>query len=170
MNEEDREQVEGDEGISLGFDLCGSSVSPKKTSKKLELTHPLYSGHDWRTKTLGLIGSRLTPAILRHLRISTPSVDMASRHQERRITTNAEGSRAANTLGIRVVKACITSKTPRTQARTNHMAHSHRHHNRSPHQNGDGLLKLNSKQDVLIFCWLGPARSSYLAGAMGFGG
>ena len=30
---------------------CGRSVSVNKTSKKLELTHPLYSGHDWRAKT-----------------------------------------------------------------------------------------------------------------------
>ena len=30
---------------------CGRSVSPNKTSKKLEPTHPMYSGHDWRTKT-----------------------------------------------------------------------------------------------------------------------
>ena len=111
MEEEDREQVEGDEGISLGFDLCGSSVSPNKTSKKLELTHSLYSGHDWRTKILGPIAFRRTPAVLRHLRISTPSVDMASRHQERRITTNAEGTRAANTPGIRATD--IVKRRPR---------------------------------------------------------
>ena len=29
---------------------CGRSGSPNKTNEEKELTHPLYSVHDWRTK------------------------------------------------------------------------------------------------------------------------
>jgi len=44
---ERREKIEEVEASTW----CGRSVSPNKTRQKLELTHPLYSGHDWRTKT-----------------------------------------------------------------------------------------------------------------------
>ena len=48
---ESNNNIEDEKSEKTASDWCGRSVSPNKTSKKLELTRPLYSGHDWRTMT-----------------------------------------------------------------------------------------------------------------------
>ena len=108
---------------------CGRSVSPNKTSNNSELTHPLYSEHDYRIKTSTVKTQTQQSSktnsishntwVLRRLRMLTRSVDYVSRHQEPRINA-ALGAR--NVVGIRatgVVEAYTTSKTAGTRARTN---------------------------------------------------